>query len=104
MAFAHLHFNDQNQYGRILRRALSQNEDADQLLKETLDLMATMIDGDGSLDAHYTEVTVRFGFTSDAQSHAAYTETLSCSAKTSGNASVTNVRAARDQWFSKLRG
>jgi hypothetical protein len=104
MAFSHLHFNDQTPYGRLLRRALNMNEESDEALKDVRDLMSTMINGDGSADAHYTELTTRFGFGSDADAHAAFLETDTCYSKTSGNASVTNVRAARDQWFSKLRG
>lgn len=104
MAFLHIHFNDQTQYGRLLRRALNLCEDGDEALKDVRDLMIQMRDGDGSQDVHYSESTARFGFVSDAQAHLAFLELDSCYSKTSGDAAVSNVRAARDQLFSKLRG
>ncbi len=82
MAFAHVYFNDQTPHGRQLRR---------------------MLNGDGSQDAHYAEVTSKFGFASDAKARAAFEELDSAFSKTSGNGSVSNVRAARDQLFAKLR-
>lgn len=104
MAFAHIYFNDQLTYGRMLRRAINACEEGDELLKDVRDVMIQMRDGDGSQDAHYTECTNRFGFTSDAKARAAFEEIDSAYSKTSGNGSVTNVRAARDQLFAKLRG
>lgn len=104
MAFAHIHFNDQTQYGRMLRRMLQMMEEADDLMTDVRDVMIQMRDGDGTADAHYAEVTSRFGFASDAKSRAAFEELDSAYAKTSGNGSVSNVRAARDQLFAKLRG
>lgn len=104
MAFQHLHFNDQTQYGRGLRRMLQQAEESDESQVDQISLMSLMIDGDGSQDAHYAEITVRYGFVDDASSHAAYNELQSAYSKISGNGSVTDVRAARDQLFNKLRG
>lgn len=104
MAFSHIHFNDQNQYGRGLRRMLQQAEESDDAQKDVLALMTSMIDGDGSADAHYAEVTARYGFVSDAASHAAFNELGSAYSKISGDGSVSSVRAARDQLFNKLRG
>jgi hypothetical protein len=104
MAFNHIHFDGSLPYGRILRQALSANETADDLLADVVSLFAAMIDGDGSSDAHYTEVTSRFAFADNAQAHAAYNELTSAYSKTSGNGSVSNVRAARDQMFAYLRG
>lgn len=104
MAFSHIHFNDQLTYGRMLRRAVNASEEADDLLKDVRDVMIQMRDGDGSQDAHYAELTNRFGFTSDAKARAAFEELDSAYSKTSGDGSVSNVRAARDQLFSKLRG
>ena len=104
MAFAHLHFNDQTQYGRSLRRLLNTAEESDDLFTDVHDVMIQMRDGDGSADAHYAEVTARFGFTSDTKSRAAFEELDSAYSKTSGNGSVDMVRAARDQLFAKLRG
>lgn len=104
MAFTHIHFDDTTQYGRILRRVIRTNEEADDLLADIVSLFSSMIDGDGSQDAHYTEVTSRFAFPSNAVAHAAFNELTSAYAKTSGNGAVTNTRAARDQLFAFLRG
>jgi len=104
MAFNHIHFNDQTQYGRLLRRAVQMSEEADDLLTDVRDAMIQMRDGDGSQAAHYAEVTARFGFASDAKAKAAFDELDSAYSKTSGNGSVSNVRAARDQLYAKLRG
>jgi hypothetical protein len=104
MAFNHIHFDETTQYGRILRQALRTNEAADDQLADVLSLFQSMLDGDGSQDTHYTEVTIRFAFPSNAVAHAAYNELSSAYAKTSGNGAVTNVRAARDQMFAYLRG
>ena len=104
MAFAHIHFNDQTQYGRQLRRVLNMMEESDDLLNDVRDVMIQMRDGDGSSAAHYAEVTTRFGFASDEKAKAAFDELDSAHSKTSGNGSVQDVRAARDQLFAKLRG
>lgn len=104
MAFTHIHFDDTTQYGRLLRNMLRTNEAADDQLADMISLVQSMIDGDGSQDAHYTEVTVRFGFLNNAGAHAAFNELASAFAKTSGNGAVTNSRAARDQVFAYLRG
>lgn len=104
MAFAHIHFNDQTQYGRALRRMLQMSEEADDLMKDVRDVMIQMRDGDGSQDVHYAECTSRFGFVSDTQARAAFEELDSAYSKTSGDGAVSNVRAARDQLFAKLRG
>jgi len=104
MAFAHIHFNDQNQYGRKLRRMLQLMEEGDDLITDVRDMMIQMRDGDGSQDAHYAEVTSKLGFASDAKARAAFEELDSAYAKTSGNGSVSNVRAARDQLYAKMRG
>lgn len=104
MAFAHLHFNDQTQYGRSLRRMLNMSEESDDLMKDVRDVMIQMRDGDGSQSTHYAEVTARFGFVDDAASKAAFDELDSAFSKTSGDGSVSNVRAARDQLFARMRG
>jgi hypothetical protein len=69
-----------------------------------MSLIQSMLDGDGSADGHYTEVTIRFGFPTNALAHAAFNELASAHAKTNGNGAVTNTRAARDQLFAFLRG
>lgn len=104
MAFTHIHFDDQTQYGRILRQVLRTNESADDQLADVVALFQSMIDGDGSQDSHFTEVTARFVFGSNTLARAAFNELASAYAKTSGNGAVTNSRAARDQLFTYLRG
>lgn len=104
MAFNHIHFDDQTIYGRKLRRLLQMAEESDDLFTDVRDVMIQMRDGDGSADAHYAEVKTRFGFTTDAKARAAFEELDSAYSKTSGNGSVSNVRAARDQLYAKLRG
>jgi hypothetical protein len=104
MAFAHIHFNDQTQYGRLLRRLLQMAEESDDIFTDVRDVMIQMRDGDGSQDAHYAELTTRFGFVNDTQARACFLELDSAYSKTSGNGSVSNVRAARDQFYAKLRG
>ena len=106
MAFAHLYFNDQLQHGRMLRRTLQMMEQADDLLADVRDVMVQMRDGaDNPADhTNYTEVASRFGFASNTKAREAFLELDSAYSKTSGNGVVTNVRAARDQLFAKLRG
>jgi hypothetical protein len=90
-------------HGKYLQRMVTSNEDADRYLKEVRDVMVQMFEGDGSQDAHYSTIKTRFGFETDASAHAAFSEIDTAFSKTSGNASVSGVRAARDQLFSKLR-
>lgn len=104
MAFNHIYFNDQSQFGRKLRRLVQLLEESDDLFADVRDVMIQMRDGDGSDAAHYAEVTARFGFDTNAKAKAAFDELDSAYSKTSGNGSVDNVRAARDQLFAKLRG
>jgi hypothetical protein len=104
MAFTHIHFNQDSQYGRKLRAFLNKAEQSDDEFTDVREVMLQMRDGDGSQDAHYAEVTSKFGFASDAKARAAFEELESAYSKTSGNGSVSNVRAARDQMFAKLRG
>lgn len=106
MAFNHIHFNDQTQYGRQLRRMLELSEEADDLMSDVRDMMIQMRDGaDNAGDtSNYAELVSRFGFVTNDQARAAFLELDSAYSKTSGNGSVDNVRAARDQLFAKLRG
>ncbi len=104
MAFQHIHFNNLTSYSNSLRRMLDKCEQGDDEMADVRDCMIQMRDGDGSLASHYAEVTARYGFVNDAAAKAAFDEIDSAYSKTSGNGSVTNVRAARDQLFAKLRG
>lgn len=117
MAFAHIYFNQGTQYGSKLRQLLTLMEQSDDLMVDVRDVMIQMRDGDGSQASHYAEVTKRFGFGTydvsvggaptaeqNAVAKAAFDELDSAFSKTSGNGPVSNVRAARDQLFAKLRG
>jgi hypothetical protein len=104
MAFAHIHFDNASPYGRTLRQMLDLMEQGDDLIADVRDTMIQMRDGDGSADEHYAEVTNRFGFATDAKARAAFEELDSAYSKTSGDGSVSNVRAARNQLYAKLRG
>lgn len=101
---AFIAFNEGTQHGRLFRDALRAMERADDLLSAVRGVMVQMLEGDGSADAHYAEIQSRFGFDSTAKARAAFAELDSCYAKTSGNGSVSNVRAARDQVFEIFRG
>ncbi len=105
MAFDWIYFNDQTTPGRMLRRFLNQAEESDDEFTDVRDMIIKMCDGgDPSSEANFTEVTARFGFVSNAKAKAAFDELDSAYSKTSGNGSVSNVRAARDQMYAKLRG
>ncbi len=106
MAFSHIYFNDQTSYGRMLRRMLNLMEESDDLMADVRDVMIQMRDGADNPEDHtnYAEVTTRFGFSSNTQARAAFLELDSAYSKTSGNNSVSDVRAARDQLYAKLRG
>lgn len=117
----HIHFDAATQYGALLRSALTVNEQADEKLADVRDMLIQMLDGDGSADSHYGTIVRRLHvaaageepYTSTqgapsagqlAKAHALFLEIDSAYSKTSGNGSVDNVRAARDQLFNKLRG
>ena len=103
MAVAHIAFDDQTNHGRILRRSLQHLEDGLEELEDLIATIATMIDGDGSQAAHFTYVTTKFGFSSDANAKAAWDELNSLKFKLTTNASVTDMNAALLQAFNKFR-
>jgi hypothetical protein len=103
MAVTHLTFNDQLPHGRLLRRGLSQLEEGLDNLNDTKASMALMIDGDGTQAAHFTYLTAKYGFSSDADAKAAWDELNSLLFKLNTNASVTDVAAAIAQVFNKFR-
>jgi hypothetical protein len=105
MAFDHISFNDQTNYGRMLRRCLTFMEEGDDLFRDVRSVMIKMCENNDPTDANnFIEVTSKFGFATNAKAKAAFDEIDSAYSKTSGDASVSNVRAARDQLFDKLRG
>ncbi len=112
----HIHFDASTQYGALLRSMLRTNESADDQMQDVRDLMVQMRDGDGSSNAHYALIVKRFKFdgydptqgeptdAQNAKARACFEELDSAFSKTSGNGSVSDVRAARDQLYAKLRG
>jgi len=101
----HIYFDkNSSSYGLMLRKLLQQMEESDELFADIRDTMIQMRSGDGSADAHYSVVKTRFGFSTDADARAAFEELDSAYSKTSGDGQVSNVRAARNQLFAKLRG
>lgn len=103
MAFTHIQFDDQKQHGRYLRRALQHIEEGYDTLLDIIATMTTMIDGDGSSDAQFSEVTTRFGFGSNADAKAAWDELNSLKSKLVTDDSVSFVNAAMLQAFNKFR-
>lgn len=103
MAVTHLAFDDQTTHGRLIRRALNQIENGVEDLNDAIATMALMLSGDGSDPAHFTYLTAKFGFASDAVAKAAWEELNSVQAKLTTDSSVSNVRAAQLQAFAKFR-
>ena len=103
MAVTHIHFGQTNQYGNKLRSCMQQLEDSCNGLNELIGMMSLMLNGDGTQDAHYTDITAKFAFESDAFAHAALNELLALQAKLNVNTSVTNVRTALEQAWNKFR-
>jgi len=103
MAVSHIYFNEQSQYGRLIRRALNLIEDGLDNLNDTIGVITVMIDGDGSQADHFTYATTKFGFGSDADTKAAYEELQSLAFKLNTNASITDMNAALLQAFNKFR-
>jgi hypothetical protein len=98
MAFTHIHFDQQTQYGSKQRRALTNTEDGRDGLFDIREAMAQMRDGDGSAAIHYAEVTERFGYPTDAKSKEAFDEiNAACIA-------LDGIAATLNQLFAKMRG
>lgn len=94
MPVNHYEFDDQIDHGRKLRRTLQQLEESHKALPDVLDIMAVMIDGDGSDAAQFSYLTEKFGFPDNATARAAWLDLQTLQSKFAGNTSVTNVRAA----------
>lgn len=106
-ARTNLYFNGSGQYGGRLRSGLNALETAMDHLNDVLANMTTMIDGDGSADAHYAEIQDRYGFKSDsvglAEARLAYAELSSVMAKLNNDTEQTNVNSAINQVINRLR-
>lgn len=103
MAVSHIGVNENTTYGRLLRDMLSMLEDGHDRLNELIAAMALMIDGDGSQAAHFTYITTKFGYASDAISKSAWEELNSLASKFNTDASVSSVKAAIAQALAKFR-
>jgi hypothetical protein len=99
---SHYTFNDQLAQGRQLRRCLDQMEESHRALDDLLAVMAQMLNGDGSQDAHFDEIATGFGFATQAKAHAAWGELLSLQSKFNTDASVSSVHAAMAQAFARF--
>lgn len=89
-------------HGKFLQALVALNQDADRAFEELAATMTQMLDGDGSQDADYATIQVRFGFDSVAVAHAAYSELMSAFSKTSGDGQTDHVRTARDQMAARF--
>ncbi len=103
MAFSHIAFNQQLEYGGKLRSSLATVEDGRTRLIQIRDTMTFMIDGDGSNSTQFGEVATRFGFVDNASAKAAWDELNSYLGKVTTDASVSSVDAAFKQLMNKLR-
>lgn len=65
--------------------------------------MVQMFDGDGSADAHFAAHVAAYGFTSEADAHAAFLELDALIGKLTTDASVTAVRSAIEQFLARFR-
>ena len=112
MASNHIFFDSGLPHGRLLRHALTLNENAsdgtahaDVALTDVLAMLTAMLSGDGSDDTHYAEIQVRLGCASNAKARSLYEELASaCGNANNGAATQTAVKAAKDQLFAWLRG
>ena len=88
----------------LLGTALSNLENGLDGLKDLVATMALMLNGDGTLEAHFTAYIISaFGFTDAAGAKAAWDELNALHAKLTVDTSVTNVHAALQQAFNKFR-
>lgn len=103
MSISHLNFNENTVHGRLLRVGVNHLELGLEGLNDVLNVLGTMIDGDGSSAAHFTYATSKFGFDSDASTKAAYEELNSLMAKLNTDSNVSSVNAAILQVVNKFR-
>lgn len=102
MAATNITFNRTLHHGQDLSRYLNDLDRVNNANGRLLAVMQHMIDGDGSDAAHFTEVTARYGFASNAKAKEAWDELNSLIAKLTTNGSVTNVQAAINQLLAKF--
>jgi hypothetical protein len=103
MAAQNLSFNRMSPAGARLAGLIA-SLDRTRDIADEIQVMTLMIDGDGSDDAHYAEITTRYGFASNAKSHSAFDELNSVLGKLNTDGSVSNVKSAIAQAVNKFRG
>jgi len=103
MAITNVFIDETKPHARLLRRGLANMEEGFEILNDVLANVPHMIDGDGSDAAHFTEVTSRYGFTSNDVAKSAWDELNSAMSKLNTNGSVSSVNAALLQLFNKFR-
>ena len=90
-------------HGRYLRQGLQGLNNGFDDLNEVLANMNHMLNGDGTAEAHFTEMTARYGFGTNAIAKAGWDELNSVMAKLNTDASVTSVNAAIKQILAKMK-
>jgi hypothetical protein len=109
MAVLHIPFNDQIHHGRMLRQGLRHLEEGFVDLNEVRDVMALMIDGDGSQASQFTYMSTKFGYdgadqtAKNVNAKASWDELNSLLFKLNSNTSQVSVNAALLQVFDKHR-
>lgn len=86
-----------------LRSSLSHLEVGIRELKETVDAIAFMVDGDTAVAANYTLVTDKFGFLSNAEAKKAFDELNTLLNKLQSVGDTSNVKGTLDQVFAEFR-
>ena len=90
-------------HGKYLRQGLQGLNNGFDDLNEVLDNMLHMIDGDGTSETHFTEVTARYGFVSNTAAKSGWDELNSVMFKLNTDTSVTSVNAAIKQILAKMK-
>jgi hypothetical protein len=103
MALTHIGFDKTTPHGNLLYNHLNKMEQAFDGLNDIRGTMELMIDGDGSDASHFTYMTAKFGFESNAVAKSAFEELSSVLGKLNTDAEVTFVNAAMLQVFAKFR-
>lgn len=108
MAYTHIAYDKTSPHGNLLFSMLTNLETGFDSLNDLIATMQTMIDGDGSQAAHFAYMAGQFGFPSQqapdgAVAKAAWDELLSLQSKLNTDSSVSFVKAAMLQAFSKFR-
>lgn len=103
MALEHIAFATSTNLGAALATSLRQFENALDRLRELHATFSLMIDGDGSSATHFTYLTDTLSTSDNTKAKALFDELSSALAKLTTDASVSNVNAATQQLFNKLR-